>query len=205
MAQIEVTSRDIDVPASFIGQVDHYNAVRSRIWGAISPSSNIRPPVYVHIIERAPVPREAIPVVYTTAKKYQKLTRQYKSANALYDRWKDNPKASDAILTSEKLSDRILREVCERHKIDLHDVLSNRRTKNLVTARFEIAFRLKSETLFSLPQIGKIMNRDHTSILHAIRRYEAHRDGVKYTRPIYEKSEPSIIDQLEYADVRAMI
>jgi chromosomal replication initiation ATPase DnaA len=50
---------------------------------------------------------------------------------------------------------------------------SQSRDAAYVLCRQEAAYRLKYELNFSLSQIGRLMgHRDHTTVLHAIRRYE---------------------------------
>lgn len=68
---------------------------------------------------------------------------------------------------------KIIAEVCEEFKVSQLDLLSKRRTADLVKPRFRVAYRLKTETLLSLAGIGRLLNRDHTSIIHALRRYQS--------------------------------
>lgn len=68
---------------------------------------------------------------------------------------------------------KIIAEVCEEFKVSQIDLLSKRRTADLVAPRFKVAYRLKTETLMSLAGIGRLLNRDHTSIIHALRRYQS--------------------------------
>lgn len=75
--------------------------------------------------------------------------------------------------TSPPIPKRIIAECLLKHKIKYIDVASARRNVELVTCRQEICYRLRHETLFSLPQIGRLLGgRDHTTVLFAIRRHE---------------------------------
>lgn len=73
---------------------------------------------------------------------------------------------------------RIVREVAERHGLRPHDLTGPHRWKSYVAARFEAIWLIYQERwpdgrrVYSLPQIGRHFNRDHTSVLNAIRRYE---------------------------------
>ena len=68
----------------------------------------------------------------------------------------------------------IASEVCGKHGFSLIELRGNRRYAPLVRARHELFFRLSSETIMSLPQIGRICGgKDHTTILHGIRRHAA--------------------------------
>jgi len=63
---------------------------------------------------------------------------------------------------------RIIAEVAARHDIPVHDILSDRRARVLIPARHEAIWRCVMETPLSLPAIGRVFHRDHTSIGHAV-------------------------------------
>ena len=68
---------------------------------------------------------------------------------------------------------RIIAECLLKHQIKYIHVASVRRWPELVTCRQEICYRLREETSYSLPQIGKLLGgRDHTTVLFAIRRHK---------------------------------
>lgn len=75
---------------------------------------------------------------------------------------------------------RILREVAQAHRVSLDDIIGPRRFKAYVAARREAMQRIRSELGFSYPHIGRLFNRDHTSVLHACR-------GGRPTNPPSEK------------------
>ena len=50
----------------------------------------------------------------------------------------------------------------------LRNIRNDRRQRPLVRARWQIIALARNEG-FSLPVIGRAMNRDHTSIIHALR------------------------------------
>ncbi|MGD9740397.1 MAG: helix-turn-helix domain-containing protein [Parvibaculaceae bacterium] len=66
---------------------------------------------------------------------------------------------------------RIIAEVSEKHDIPVKDILSERRAWALIPARHEAIYRCVAETALSLPAIGRVFNRDHTSIGHAVMRH----------------------------------
>lgn len=67
----------------------------------------------------------------------------------------------------------ILREVAKAHDVTVEMIQSHSHKMKIVKARQEAAYRMKTELLLSLPKIGRVMGkRDHTTILHAIRRYK---------------------------------
>lgn len=65
----------------------------------------------------------------------------------------------------------ILARVCRHYKIARIDLLSDRRTANLVRPRHIAFYLMKTMTPQSLPAIGYYMGgRDHTTVLHAVRK-----------------------------------
>lgn len=80
----------------------------------------------------------------------------------------------------------IISEVAEKYGVTINDILSDRRTRNLAQPRFEVCWRARNETRLSLPQIGRsIGGRDHTTVLNAIRKYEAMRREIAIGKPAY--------------------
>lgn len=69
----------------------------------------------------------------------------------------------------------IVLEVLERHPgISFEDLLSVRRSANLVEARHEAVYEVfKRRPDLSYPRIGRFFHRDHTSILSAVRKMKA--------------------------------
>jgi len=75
-------------------------------------------------------------------------------------------------LVAMHLARTILREVAEKHGVLIEDIVGRRRQAKFMKARREACWRLYNETLWSLPKIGRFLNKDHTSILAAVRRCE---------------------------------
>jgi chromosomal replication initiation ATPase DnaA len=116
---------------------------------------------------------------------------QFENAQALQQRYAaarnrltagkraDQPKRDWLVVETKTVVEapglKIMREVCEKHGVAVSDIVSRRRTKDLVLPRHEIMWRIRHETPASLPQIGRLMRRDHTSVYHGIRKYEAYR------------------------------
>jgi len=68
---------------------------------------------------------------------------------------------------------RIVAEVCLKHKQFLLDIESDRRTKDVIFARQELMYRLRTETTWSLPRIGRFLgNRDHTTVIHGFHKFK---------------------------------
>lgn len=71
---------------------------------------------------------------------------------------------------------KIATEVAAEHGLTFFDMISQCRNMSLVRARKKAMWRIHKEcTHMSLPMIGKLFgDRDHTTVLHCIRDYEAH-------------------------------
>lgn len=57
-------------------------------------------------------------------------------------------------------------DVCEEWTVSSDELLSDSRRAHIVRARRELMWRLWSEQHLSLPQIGALLNRHHTTVLH---------------------------------------
>lgn len=70
--------------------------------------------------------------------------------------------------------ERIQRCVCKYFGVSRHDMLSQRRTAEVVMPRQLAMYLAKKMTLKSLPEIGRRFGkRDHTTALHAVRKIKA--------------------------------
>jgi len=68
----------------------------------------------------------------------------------------------------------IQRMVARHFNVNRSDMLSSRRTANVVRPRQIAMYLAKTLTLRSLPEIGRRFGgRDHTTVLHAVRKIEA--------------------------------
>lgn len=65
----------------------------------------------------------------------------------------------------------LAKEICEQHGADFDEVCGDRRYQHLVLIRQEIFYRIRVDLGMSYPEIGKRFNRDHTTILHGVRRH----------------------------------
>ena len=65
----------------------------------------------------------------------------------------------------------LIAEIAERHEVSLADVLGPSRFQHVVRARFAAIRAVRQRyPEMSLPQLGRLFNRDHTTILHALRK-----------------------------------
>ena len=68
--------------------------------------------------------------------------------------------------------DDIKKVVSDYFKIQMKDLNSSRRNREIARPRQIAIWLCKELTTNSLPEIGKKFNRDHTTVLHAINRVE---------------------------------
>lgn len=67
----------------------------------------------------------------------------------------------------------IVRIVANQFSVSEMALLSQRRTKNVITARHVLYWLCREVTPYSLPEIGRRLDgRDHTTILHGIRKID---------------------------------
>lgn len=66
----------------------------------------------------------------------------------------------------------IIAEVAECHGLAVDDMTGTARTRDIVAARWEAMARIRTEFGDTLPMIGRLFNRDHTTVVHGLKRYE---------------------------------
>lgn len=78
----------------------------------------------------------------------------------------------------------ILRETADKHGLAVVDITGRCRKHHIVLARQEAMWRMRMETPFSLPEIGRRMGgKDHTTVLHGIRTHQARLDAAAEVEP----------------------
>jgi hypothetical protein len=75
-------------------------------------------------------------------------------------------------LANDPLWKRIAFEVGQTYGVSFREMLSLRRDKVISRARQEAIWRVKNETAMSIPAIGRRFNRDHTTVIYAVRKHE---------------------------------
>lgn len=99
-----------------------------------------------------------------------------------------------SVLTLQEADDKIpakkiLSAVADAHSLRMGDILGPRRWNALVNARHHaVAIILLLRPDLSLPLIGRLMNRDHTTIINARRRWPRIKDRYeKQTAAVFER------------------
>jgi hypothetical protein len=67
----------------------------------------------------------------------------------------------------------MLRFVAKKHRIDPELIQGPLRFKKIVAARHELWWRVKTEMNYSYARIGRLANRDHSTIIHAVETFAA--------------------------------
>jgi chromosomal replication initiator protein len=65
--------------------------------------------------------------------------------------------------------------VCKDYKITFEDMMSGSRKRTIVLPRMVLMYKLY-QTGFTLTEVGAIFNRDHTTVINAVRKIEAQKD-----------------------------
>jgi len=60
-------------------------------------------------------------------------------------------------------------EIAEAHRLTVEDILSPKRHKYLVSVRRKCVYMLRDKG-YSTTEIGRIMQRDHSTIVHALQK-----------------------------------
>ncbi len=120
----------------------------------------------VEIVETAPVVLPAHPA----RDRFKELLRQFPRHVVVAPR---KPIAYMIVADEVTTWKRIILETCNKHNISYNEIISNRRATNIVWARQEAMWRMKTETSMSYPAIGKRFGgKDHTTVLHSVRKHE---------------------------------
>ena len=68
---------------------------------------------------------------------------------------------------------RIIAEILLKHRAFWRDMTAGRRDRDTVLCRHEICYRLRQETDYSMPRIGRLLGgRDHTTVIHGCRQHK---------------------------------
>ena len=73
----------------------------------------------------------------------------------------------------------IVDEVIRKHAVSFDLMIGETRRKDVYLARWELFARLYDETGMSLPQIGRLLHKDHSTVFCGIKRYHEMREAGK--------------------------
>ncbi|RAS13532.1 hypothetical protein [Ensifer adhaerens] len=141
-------------------QAQHYSAVRARLWGAVPavvkkvPSLTVVRPEL--IVKPAPAP-EGRP---------RKIKPREEPMDHIYAFWVYRLQHKGWRTATEHA-----KMICFAARVPWEVFIGKTRSEYLTKLRERIAWELRQRNL-SFPQIGLVINREHTSVLHSVRKYE---------------------------------
>lgn len=146
-----------------------------------------------------PIPEPTFDPEAEARARYEKAiaeaTARMEAEQAALRKQLDEAMAQVRRLTGGDVARRIMIRACRLFKLRLEDIKSHRRPHRLIFARQFVMYWMIRRTGLSLPQIGRLLNRDHTTLIHGRRAYIAKRAGMGRHLPEprdgYEKLEPA--------------
>ena len=69
--------------------------------------------------------------------------------------------------------DKIIQTVCRKWNVNLEDICGRSRKQEIVYPRMVIACFLRQHTALSTTEIGRLINRDHSTIIHYLKTYDS--------------------------------
>ena len=76
----------------------------------------------------------------------------------------------------------IIAEVADEFKVFPSDIIAHKKKPKYVSARHKAMWRARQETDASYLKLARIFKRDHTTVIHGVRCWEAKQDGKVYKR-----------------------
>lgn len=86
-----------------------------------------------------------------------------------------------------ELEQSILSIVCRVHKVDIEDFVRLRRGRELVDARFQFAAVFRLQFYYTLSKVAGLLSKDHSSIIHAIKKHKDFYDTISSYKSQYVK------------------
>jgi chromosomal replication initiation ATPase DnaA len=158
-----------------LSAIANYAAVRARLYN--TPKRKITRD-FLCIASSGPfaAPKDAIPKVIHIDIAFKKLMSRFpvKIRDVEYD------DAPPKLITIRQ----IIREVSDIRGVPREGIRSARRNNDLVLARHEVMWRADKETSLTTTQVGLALgNRDHTTVMHGIKRHQARIDAGEVKQP----------------------
>ncbi len=160
------------VEMSSLGEELRFEILKSRVQAARAhhPTFDVPPPVLSYIAKTVTHNGRDLEGALNRLLAHNKLTGQSVTLEMAEREVRDliRPQEPKRV----KIED-IQRVVARQYNVSRSDLLSSRRTANVVRPRQVAMYLAKTLTLRSLPEIGRRFGgRDHTTVLHAVRKIE---------------------------------
>jgi len=126
----------------------------------------------VHIVSEAKPKRDYIIVCGSMSADLQTYSHAPADMPPGGDWWKDAKRvhADMQAFQAGNNARRIIREVSEQYGVSTLDILSPRRLGSIIKARHAVVYRMRTQTAMSFPRMGRILKRDHSSLVHSYNR-----------------------------------
>ncbi|MBI2410170.1 ATP-binding protein [Candidatus Kaiserbacteria bacterium] len=85
---------------------------------------------------------------------------------------KDITKEAEEKVAKQRAIENIITNTAALYKVDIDELMSHSRQARLILPRHTIMYLLRRELNVSFPKIGKIMGKDHTTIIYAFQKME---------------------------------
>ena len=66
----------------------------------------------------------------------------------------------------------LIKQMCAFYDVSYRDITSERQTRSTAFLRQKMMWVIKNRTPFSYPEIGRKFNRDHTTVIHGVRKID---------------------------------
>ena len=140
--------------------VSNYQRIRQQFYGKPKP----RVKVFPQIVYDKPI-GPTIPAFW--------LSDQMAQAHSIIEgRVGDNVIMHKDPFAMKRALRQLVADIALIYGVTLTDIYSSRRSKVISAARHHVMFEISQRTEWSLPQIGRFLNRDHTTVLHGIRSHK---------------------------------
>lgn len=117
-------------------------------------------------------------------KRYATFARFYEQAHKLLDEERERlaletlatGNEADSMATRVFALHQIMRETCKKYEISRLDLISECRSQRFTHARQECMWRMRKETVASTTAIGRMLRRDHTTVMHGVQAHQRRLD-----------------------------
>lgn len=100
---------------------------------------------------------------------FQELEGAHMDTETIMKAVRELIRSSESFMPSPEL---IIEETSKGYGVDVSDILSTSRTKEITMARQVAMYIIRQLTKLSLPEIGKVFSRDHTTVIHSLEKVE---------------------------------
>jgi chromosomal replication initiation ATPase DnaA len=101
--------------------------------------------------------------------------------------WDRENNTEEALLVRD-----IIAEVADEYLIFPSDIIAHKNKPKYSRARHKAMWRARNETNASYLKLARIFKRDHTTVIHGVRCWEAIRDGKVYRRNTANSADRSV-------------